>query len=40
MSAVVGQVSTQLVSVGASVVQCVRVGIGQTPMSVWARVHK
>ena len=33
VSAVVGQVSMQLVSVGASVIQYVHAGIGQTPMS-------
>ena len=33
VSTIVGQVSTRLVSIGASVVQCVHAGIGQMPMS-------
>jgi hypothetical protein len=33
VSAVVSQVSMQLVSVGASVIQCIHAGIGHTPMS-------
>ena len=33
VSAVMGQVSMQLVCVGALVIQCVHVGIGQMPMS-------
>ena len=33
VSAVMGQMSTRLVSVSASVVRCVHVGIGQMPMS-------